>query len=434
MIGKLRLVCVAGFGLVLGPISTGAAQGPGPLAPGPDLERLSRRMAEAVRDLADDLAAGPGRNPAGQYLEPDARELQNAVGSWYATVRTPGDPYQLRRSYSGIDVAWHRLQAQIAGSGLADQAVAEEVRRVDGVDAQLHQALGLNAYPPNIGPPGGPNVPPIPTPGAAPFPINNGGPVEARRLAYAVAQRAEALANATRAEANVNPALGARVAEADQFAQAVDGYYEALNNPATAAQPDFARANYVPIVRQANTLGMALDAAGMTPGLRPVWDSFAATHNLLRNDLNLAFPTADGLPPQVNQPPPPGYGVPPVPTAAVVAGWAVELERQVDDLLVNFAPTVGVVPEGRLMLADMERIKQGASIFRQETARGGDPRRLAAVFQEVDVHWQRLARRVQRIGRGRTGPNIQRIELIGQTSEQIHRALGMPGYPATFGP
>ncbi len=429
MIGKLWVRFLSGFGLVLGLAQGGAAQGPGLLASGPDLDRLSRRMSESVHDLADDLGAGPGRNPAGQYLEPDARELQAAVGNWYNTVRTTNDPYQLRRSYSGIDIAWHRLRGQVVGSGFADPAVSEEIRRVEEVDGQIHQALGLNAYPPNYGGLGN-NFPP----GNAPFPTNfNSNPDEARRLAYAVAQRAEALGGVVRNESNVNPALGQKVAEVDQLAQAVDGFYEALNNPAIAGRPDFARSNYVPIVRQANSLGISLDATGMTPALRPTWDAFAAAHNLLRVNLNLASPTIDGLPDPAGLSPQPGYLVAPVPSGSV-GGWVGELDRQVDELLVNFAPTVNVVPEGRFMLADMERIKQAVGIFRQEAARGADPSRLAAVFQDVDNNWQRLARRFDRIGRGRTGPNIQRVQQIGQTCEQVHRALGMPGYSPTFGP
>ena len=438
MLGKLgsRFGWVAGFGLALGLAQGIFAQGPGILAPGPDLDRLSRRMADAVRDLADDLAAGPGRNPAGQYLEPDARELQAAAGNWYNTVRATGDPYQLRRSYSGIDIAWHRLHDQVVGSNFADPAVSEEIRRVEEVDAQIHRALGLNAFPPNIN--GNININPngVGNPnfvvGAGPFPANPQLD-ETRRLAYAAAQRVEALAGSIRNESNVNPALGARVAEVDQLAQAVDGFYEALNNPATAAQTDFARSNYVPIVRQANALGIALDAAGMTPGLQSAFGSFASAHNLLRTNLNLAYQTADGLPDPAVLTPQPGYIVAPVPSATVL-GWSNELDRQVDELLGNFAPTAGVVPEGRFMLADMQRLRQAVVVFRQEAARGGDPGRLAAVFQEVDLHWQRLARRFDRVARGRTGPNIQRVQQIGQTCEQIHRVLGMPGYAPTFGP
>ena len=84
------------------------------------------------------------------------------------------------------------------------------------------------------------------------------------------------------------------------------------------------------------------------------------------------------------------------------------------------------------MLADISRLKQAAGEFRHESARGADPRRLAQTFGNFDEHWQRLARRVNRIGRGRTGPNINRIGEIGQTAQQIHQALAIPGYPPTF--
>ena len=54
-------------------------------------------------------------------------------------------------------------------------------------------------------------------------------------------------------------------------------------------------------------------------------------------------------------------------------------------------------------------------------------------FRDVDALWQRLARRVNRVARGRMGPNIQQVQRIGATCEQIHRVLGMPGYPPVLG-
>lgn len=430
MTAKRGLTSLVGFGLVLGLAAPSSAQNPVLLGPGPGLERLARRMADAVRDLADDIATIPNLNAPYAYLEPDTRELQAAAGAWYATVQATSDPYQLRQSYANIDVAWHRLRGQIGTAGLVDPATLQEVRRVEEVDAQVHQALGLNDYPTTN--PGGIGVPP-PIVGTGPIGLTS-DPNDARRLAYTVAQRAEALVNSIRVEAGVNPALNGQYAGVNQLAQAVDGYYDAFNNPAVIGQPNFAQVNYAPIVRQANTLGIALEAAGMTPGLRSAWNSFTASHNLLRSNLNLAYPTADGFPPAGGQVPTLGYGVPAVPSSTAAVGWAAELDRQVNDLLVHFVPTVRVVPEGRFMLADMERIKQAVTVFRQEAARGASLGQLSAVFGEVDVHWQRLARRVDRIGRGRTGPNIQRIAEIGQTCQQIHQALGMPGYAPTFGP
>ena len=44
-----------------------------------------------------------------------------------------------------------------------------------------------------------------------------------------------------------------------------------------------------------------------------------------------------------------------------------------------------------------------------------------------------LARRINRIARGRTGPNIQTAMQMGETCRQLHQLLGMPGYPPTLG-
>ena len=67
-------------------------------------------------------------------------------------------------------------------------------------------------------------------------------------------------------------------------------------------------------------------------------------------------------------------------------------------------------------------------------ARNADANSLALSFRDVDAIWQRLARRVNRIAKGRTGPNIQQVGKIGETSEVIHRALGLPGYAPVLGP
>jgi len=69
-----------------------------------------------------------------------------------------------------------------------------------------------------------------------------------------------------------------------------------------------------------------------------------------------------------------------------------------------------------------------ATDFRQDVARGISPGQLAYEFRDVDAVWQRLARRTNRIARGRTGPNIQQVANMGTTLAQLHDALGLPGY------
>ncbi len=440
MSGKSWWACVVvGAGLLMGASPRpGLGQGLYAPAPGADLERLSRRMAEAMRDLGDDINAGIGQTPQGQYLARDARELQRATGDWYAGLRGSSDPYQVRRSYSGLDISWHRLRGQLNAPGVMTQDMADEARRVDEVDVQIHRALNLNTYPPNFD--GAPPPPNLPAQGPGFGPMD-----ETRRLVFAAAQRAEAMAAACQAEYANDPDCAFKINDSANLARAVDGYYDALGNPQVAQQPDFARNGFVPIVRQANAIGMTVGGHSYPPGVRAAWEAYVAVHNQLRAILDLNNQTMDGLPPPNNinpgfgdnaVPGPVVVGIPfnPNPTGQVV-GWADRLDHQVDDLLANFAPTARVVPEGGDMLEDMQRLRRAVIEFRRDAAQGFPPGRLAREFHEVDEHWQRLARRVDRVARGRTfGPNIERVQQIGQTCQQIHQVLGMPGYPPSFGP
>src|SRR4051794_22439846 len=102
MRGNRRMVCaVVMTGLAMAIPRPSPAPGLLPPAPGQELERLSRRMAEAMRDLGEDIVAGVGQTPAGQYLARDAQELERSTADWYASLRGGTDPHQVRRSYCG---------------------------------------------------------------------------------------------------------------------------------------------------------------------------------------------------------------------------------------------------------------------------------------------------------------------------------------------
>jgi len=98
-----------------------------------------------------------------------------------------------------------------------------------------------------------------------------------------------------------------------------------------------------------------------------------------------------------------------------------ELIGQVDAFVQAFSQNAHVVPEGKQTLADAHALSAAARNFRQ-AAGGGAPPRLSPEFRTVEETWQRISRRSQRIAGGRTGPNIQKIALIGQIIEQIHQA------------
>jgi hypothetical protein len=411
---KSWIVGCLGFGLALGSAQVGVGQGLLPPAPGADLEQISRRMAEAVRDLVEDIGNSMGQAPNGQFVLRDAQELQRATGEWYASLRGTRDPYQIRRSYSGIDVSWHRLQGQLAAPGFATPAVAEEVRRVERADAAIHQALNLNTYPPNF------------EGAVAPTGLD-----ETRRLAYTLAQGGERLASTIQATYGADPNSAPLVNESADLARMVDGFYDSLNDPANPLQREAVQQAFAAIIQKSNAFGVSLGTVAMPPPVRSAWDGYTTVHNLLRGNLGLANASIGVVPPPQNAPVGLADAANP---AAQIGPWADGLDRQVDELFANFAPTAPAVPEGREMLGDLERLRNDVRNFRGDVARGLDPGRLAYEFRDVDADWQRLARRVNRIGRGRTGPNVQRLQQIGQTCEQIHRVLGMPGYPPVIQP
>jgi hypothetical protein len=156
--------------------------------------------------------------------------------------------------------------------------------------------------------------------------------------------------------------------------------------------------------------------------MREAWRSYKSVEVLIRKVLRLPIHAQDLAGTALA-----ASGLSPLPDLAKV------LVEQVDEFLRDFRATARDVPDGSLILADAERLRNGAADFQKDVAGGLDPGRLAFEFREVDASWQRLARRTNRVAQGRTGPNIQQVERIGQTCATLHRLLGLPGYPPTVG-
>jgi hypothetical protein len=272
----------------------------------------------------------------------------------------------------------------------------------------MHQALDLRAYAPVYAPS---------PPGAAAVPTEF---LEARRLAVALEQRAQGLAAAVQAGMAGVPGSERLAREAAQLAQACDTFCDSIRDGQTI---DVIQAAFGSVATVADRLETDLQAYKLPPPVDASWRSFAATEVLLRQRLNL--PT-----------PPPAVAVTLQPAGSApspVMALADQLLGQIDAFLNAFAPTVRVVPEGEWILADAQRLKAAAVAFREKCGRGVDSYRLSQQFLAVDQSWGRMARRINRIARGRTGPNIQLAMDMGETCRQIHQLLGMPGYPPVVG-
>ncbi|QEH34424.1 hypothetical protein OJF2_29630 [Aquisphaera giovannonii] len=377
------------------------------IGPQADLNGLTHRMAERVRRLGEDIASDLGRTPQGRHLLQDLRELAVSVDEFHESLHNTRDPYQLRQAYTGLDQSWHHLRWQLMQPGVTTPAVGRAAGGVDELDAAIHQALGLRAYAPAYGPPpaGTPAVP-------AEF-------AEAQRLAVALEQRAQALAAAVRANMAGVPGADRLARDAARLSQACDAFSDSIRD----GQPmDVLATAFGSAATVADRFEADLRAYRLPPPVDASWRSFAAAEVLLRQRLGLATP-----PPAVNVMLQPAGNAP-----SPILALADQLNAQADAFLAAFTPTVRVVPEGEWILADAQRLKQAAATFREECGRGVDPYRLSQQFSAVDQLWGRLARRINRIARGRTGPNIETAMQMGETCRQIHDLLGMPGYSPTL--
>jgi hypothetical protein len=102
------------------------------------------------------------------------------------------------------------------------------------------------------------------------------------------------------------------------------------------------------------------------------------------------------------------------------------LYAQTDSYMRDFASTAGAVPEGPQFLAEAESLNVAVARFRELAAGGAGPRRLSAELENVEATYGPLAARTDRVSRGRTGPNIQRVHAMGDFIQQLRQLLSHP--------
>ncbi len=403
-----RVAFVVGLGL----ISSGSAQqiGFAPQIDPAQVTQTAQRMAERVRILGEEAGDSFAGTPGSQYLRQDVEELSQSLDDFAARSNQNTDPNRLRQQFRGINTAWSTVRGQLlrpsVGLGPAP-GVDRSVARIDELDNQLQALLGLNATPRDFYGQGPPLT----------------GLDETRRLAHALADRALALSSTVRVEMLSGPNGNLLAREADDLARAGDAFHDALESNRIPAQDVAGQFGQTLSIGEA----MRRDYAGvvLTPNVRNNWAAYQSVEALLRQRLNLGTTVvASPIPPQV---------LPPVTApgpAANLVPVTDQLLGQLDDFIRVFSATAGRVPEGRQFLDDAGRMRNATINFRNELVAGADLGRLAYQFRDVDDCFQRLARRTSRIAQGRTGPNIQQVQLMGQSCSSIHQFLGMPGFPA----
>lgn len=394
----MRYRSLWGLGLALTLSQACLGQAVSPTAPGgrPDVNNLAHQMAERVRHLGEDITSDLGDTPVGKHLAEDTQELALAVDEFHDGLHG-GDPTRARQAFSGIEVTWQHLRGQLAKG--SSPAVLRAAKRVDELDAQVRDALGMNAPPPGFY-----------EGGQAPT-----GIAETQRLAHALVARADSLAAAIRADMARDPNGEALSRDATALARAADVFHDSIDaNQAV----DVAAAAFGPVDQLADRIERYVTTNRVPARVQGAWQSFASVEVLIHQNLGLksAQPQVQvGLTPAVAGGPPP------------LAGLTDRLVEQAGAFVQNFGPRGGVLlDEGR-------RLQAAAADFRDDVGRGLAPNQLAYEFRDVDLIARRLVRRVSRLGRGQVGPNVRQVQGIAATCEQIHRVLAMPGSPPMLG-
>jgi len=394
-----------------------------------DFAPIARKMVDEVRRLSDDIATDLGQNPDGQHYIEDAREISQTLDEFRQNQKAGVNAIQTRQDYSGIHASWQHLRAHLSRPGVSSPVIDRDIARIDSFDTQISQALGLRPLPTNYYAPGG-NPP--------------AGIAQTQRLARSLVDRSEGLALAIQNEMGRDPNAEAILADAQSLVREAEAWHDALT--VNTAQATAAR-SFGPVDAVADRIERYVTTQRVPARVTSAWKSFASVEVLIHRDLGLSSPQPNvaiqvpNVNVQVVEPNPAPVVVQapaPAPVATVVVSPIVTLADQLVDqtgaFVQVFGPTAGIVPQGQVMLADAQRLLAAATAFRDNVARGADANALAFGFRDVDAIWTRLARRVNRIARGRTGPNIQQVSKIGDTCEQIHRALGMPGFAPVLAP
>ena len=150
------------------------------------------------------------------------------------------DTFQLRRAYTSIDQTWHHLQTQLANPAPPPPPWPAPPGSVAEIDAEIHQRLGLNAYPTNYF--------------TTTRPLT--GLTEVQRLAHALVDRAEALAAVVRADM-VGTGRARLVQDAVNLAQAADAFHDGID---VTANPDLARNGFADVSTSSEVLRKDLAA------------------------------------------------------------------------------------------------------------------------------------------------------------------------------
>lgn len=239
-----------------------------------ELGDLAERLADGVKDVRDAVRDQvPNSNrPAGEFDH--ARKLAEGFDRLRRDIRGNTPIQQVQSAFVELHRSWTELRFRLYPQGSAPPKVDAAVRKVDAIDAQFQQAVGVV-----IGNPG-----PIPGPN-----------VDFNKLTHDAADAVRRLATDINSDYGRQPWGQNLLADCQELAEAIDEAHEVLHNRGDRNQ---ARAAYSQADRAWHYLENSLNRRGPT---RAVAASMARV-NAIDVQIHQAL--------ELNQPPtvPPGPG------------------------------------------------------------------------------------------------------------------------------
>ena len=372
-----------------------------------DFGRMSARLEERTRFLVEEIAAEMGTTADGRHLLEDAEAVADAAGRLNRSSRDSRDPRGPAAAFNQFDASWRHLRSLLEGRRLPP-SVGRAAERVDETAGALYDVLG-----PRVAPPAG-AIPVGPSYGEF---GDYGGPVQSPdALIWEAQQRAEALASAIHSEM-ADPLLTQQAAQlAAQISRLGQGF---ARDPGLGIDP---RA-LDPIASVSEPIARRFASGRVPSEVTRAWDSYAYSEMMLRQQLGAG---ASGL--DRRQSARPSFGT----MSPAALELTDRLAGRLDEFLQVFSPTVRVVPEGEAFLAEAQALRNAVEEFREAARAGAGPRALAEPFGAMQDLAARLNRRVDRVGRGRSGPNIEALRQVGAMVSELGGLL--EGRPVPYGP
>ncbi|HEX8201969.1 MAG TPA: hypothetical protein VF590_15950, partial [Isosphaeraceae bacterium] len=374
-----------------------------------NLNDLAREMAERVVHLAEEILQDQGGTRQAVYLLQDTRELGQSLAEFRGVLRDRPDLFEVRRSFADIDQTWGQIKTSLARGG-SSPAIDRSARRIDALDGEIREALGLAAAPPDVD-------------GRRP-PDRRDEYGEARRRVHELHDQAEAMVAAMRAELGGSPLRDHVLNDARHLAERAETFEEFLGQDPS---PERVRTAYASINDVATCLHGDLSRQPPPARVLEAWNSFSQTQRSIHQVLaDLPAP-----PPTALAPLPPPVPLPPsLPPQIIQAQRSVEgLRQQAEALVATMQSQLGGYPARDHVLRDASQLVERSQTFEAFLGQNPPPDRIRTAYASINDVANCLYGDLSR--QTPPGQVVAAWQSFSQVQHSIHQILDLPAPPPT---